>query len=62
MTAENLTWRKSTRSGGSGGACVEVAGTDVAWFVRDSKDPQGGVLAVAPEAWTAFLAVVTRAR
>ncbi len=62
MTSENLVWRKSTRSGGQGGQCVEVATTEAAWFVRDSKDPQGGVLTVAPGAWHAFLALVTQSR
>jgi hypothetical protein len=54
-------WRKSTRSGGSGGNCVEVADNlpDVV-AVRDSKDPHGPVLTVAPGAWTAFLGEVQR--
>jgi hypothetical protein len=50
-------WRKSTRSGGNGGNCVEVAdnlGDVVA--VRDSKDPSGPVLTFGPESWRAFIA------
>jgi hypothetical protein len=35
-------WRKSSHSNGNGGECVEVAGTLDA--VRDSKNPDGGVL------------------
>ncbi|WP_338598511.1 DUF397 domain-containing protein [Saccharopolyspora sp. SCSIO 74807] len=31
------TWRKSSRSGGDGGACVEVATIPAATGVRDSK-------------------------
>ncbi len=57
-TDSNLRWWKSTRSGGSGGNCVEVAATSPAWHVRDSKDPDGGLLAVTPEAWSAFIASV----
>ncbi|MEU8286693.1 DUF397 domain-containing protein [Micromonospora sp. NPDC048905] len=50
------TWRKSTRSGGSGGNCVEVA-DDLPGVVgvRDSKDPTGPALAFAPAAWAAFV-------
>ncbi|MFC5288124.1 DUF397 domain-containing protein [Actinokineospora guangxiensis] len=36
-------WRKSSFSGGNGGACVEVSTVGA---VRDSKNPEGGVLAV----------------
>ena len=41
-------WRKSSRSSGNGGNCVEVgqANRDVA--VRDTKDRQGPVLAFTP--------------
>jgi hypothetical protein len=35
-------WRKSIRSGGNGGDCVEVANTLSA--LRDSKNPAGHVL------------------
>lgn len=47
------TWRKSSRSSGNGGACVEVAaaGTIV---VRDSKDPDGPRLAFDRTAWETF--------
>ncbi len=51
-------WRKSTRSNGSG-ACVEVArniGGIVA--VRDSKDPEGPALVVAPADWMAFTSAI----
>ncbi|MFG2048135.1 DUF397 domain-containing protein [Micromonospora sp. NPDC048935] len=50
------TWRKSTRSGGSGGDCVEVADNLPAVVgVRDSKDPTGPALAFAPATWAAFV-------
>jgi hypothetical protein len=49
-------WRKSSRSGGEGGNCVEVARFDTGIGVRDSKDPAGGVLRFTGTAWTIFLA------
>lgn len=55
-----LHWFESSRSGGQGGQCVEVAGTGSDWYVRDSKNPTGGVLGVGPEAWRAFLAEVPK--
>lgn len=53
-----VTWRKSTRSNGSGN-CVEVAG-DLAGMVglRDSKDPTGPVLTFDATKWTAFVNAV----
>lgn len=54
----NLRWWKSTRSAGSGGQCVEVATAGTTWFVRDSKNPIGAVLAVSPAAWVSFLNTV----
>ncbi len=48
-------WVKSTRSGGNGGACVEVArNLPGIVAVRDSKDPAGPALVVEPAAWAAF--------
>ncbi|MFI5488949.1 DUF397 domain-containing protein [Micromonospora echinaurantiaca] len=49
-------WRKSTRSGGNGGDCVEVA-TNLPGIVavRDSKDPAGRELTFSPYAWSQFL-------
>ena len=53
------TWRKSTRSGGSGGNCVEVADNlPGVVAVRDSKDATGPTLAFAPANWAAFVADV----
>jgi hypothetical protein len=53
------TWRKSSRSNQDGGACVEIcddfAGVLV---VRDSKNPQGPVLAFPASRWTAFVSAV----
>ena len=36
-------WRKSSRSGGNNGACVELANVGA---VRDSKNPTGPLLCV----------------
>ncbi|MFI6761943.1 DUF397 domain-containing protein [Micromonospora sp. NPDC050417] len=49
-------WRKSTRSSGNGGDCVEVADNlPGRVLVRDTKDRDGGTLTFAPEAWRAFV-------
>jgi hypothetical protein len=50
-----LTWLKSSYSGGEGGNCVEVAAAPTAVHIRDSKDPDGGILSVSPESWSAFI-------
>ncbi|MDG4817970.1 DUF397 domain-containing protein [Micromonospora sp. WMMD956] len=56
MDLSSARWKKSTRSGTSGGDCVEVAAnlTNVV-AVRDSKDPSGPVLAFTPQTWRAFV-------
>ncbi|MGY3520040.1 DUF397 domain-containing protein [Micromonospora haikouensis] len=49
-------WRKSTKSGGNGGSCVEVADNlPGVVLVRDTKDRDGGTLHFAPTAWRSFL-------
>lgn len=55
-------WRKSTRSGGNGGNCVEVA-TNLSGIVavRDSKAPAGPALTFTPGAWEAFLRIARQA-
>ncbi|TDD61120.1 DUF397 domain-containing protein [Actinomadura darangshiensis] len=47
-------WRKSSRSGHEGGACVEVADVAEVIAVRDSKDPGGPKLLFADAEWRAF--------
>jgi len=67
-----VSWRKSSRSG-NGPNCVEVlladttqtgAGPspDADWLVlvRDSKDPEGAVLAFTPGEWDAFITGIKR--
>lgn len=46
---------KSSFSSGSGSNCVEVAKPGAEILVRDSKDPNGPVLAFNPDEWRAFL-------
>jgi hypothetical protein len=52
---------KSSYSGGNGGQCVEVAAItthpdspEPICAVRDSKDPEGPVLAFSPGHWRTF--------
>ncbi|MEU1810294.1 DUF397 domain-containing protein [Micromonospora sp. WMMD1076] len=55
----NLTgavWRKSSRSGGNGGQCVEVADNLSGIVgVRDSKNPSGPALTFDPQTWRSFV-------
>ncbi|NHD18188.1 MULTISPECIES: DUF397 domain-containing protein [unclassified Actinopolyspora] len=68
MTTETRTaltapsWRRSSYSTGTGN-CVEVAGfPGGARRVRDTKDRDGGALALSGEAWAAFLDEVKAGR
>ncbi|MER7456682.1 DUF397 domain-containing protein [Micromonospora sp. NPDC126480] len=59
MDLTGAQWRKSTKSGNNGGACVEVAGNLPGVVgVRDSKDPTGPALVFSPAAWRAFVTQV----
>jgi hypothetical protein len=50
-----VTWIKSTRSSGTGNACVEVArNLPGAVAIRDSKDPGAPILAVSAGEWRQF--------
>ncbi|MEU7611713.1 DUF397 domain-containing protein [Micromonospora sp. NPDC049204] len=61
MDLTGATWRKSSRSGSSGGDCVEVADNLPGIVgVRDSKDPAGPALLFGPVAWRAFVTEVAR--
>lgn len=52
-------WRKSSYSSPQGGNCVEVADLDSGGrAVRDSKNPNGGVLTFTATEWSAFTAGV----
>lgn len=67
MDLSSVKWHKSRRSG-NGPNCVEVAVVDPEFLsvdkaekvdrlflVRDSKDPDGPVLAFTPSEWRAFV-------
>ncbi|WP_328397969.1 DUF397 domain-containing protein [Streptomyces sp. NBC_00390] len=51
-------WRKSSYSSDEGGACVEVAAHPAAVHVRDSKNPDGPMLTLAPATWSDFTATL----
>ena len=54
MTSE-MSWRKSSYSGGSGGNCVELADRGGRVLVRDTKQAGAGpVLAFSTPAWRRF--------
>jgi Domain of unknown function (DUF397) len=57
MDLTHAEWRKSSRSGDNGGACVEVArNLPGVVAVRDSKNPDGPVLIVSKDEWATFTA------
>ncbi|WP_030171228.1 DUF397 domain-containing protein [Spirillospora albida] len=55
-------WRKSSRSGDTGGECVEVAALSPRVAVRDSKDPGGPVLSFGIQSWAAFTGMIKAGR
>ncbi|WP_433265323.1 DUF397 domain-containing protein [Actinosynnema sp. CS-041913] len=52
-----VAWRKATYSGGNS-SCVEVAHTPDTVGVRDSKNPDSGLLTVPRTTWLTFLATL----
>ncbi len=61
MTGDDLSraqWRKSSYSGNTGN-CVEVAITESVVGIRDSKEPDGGMLRVSREEWQGFIEEMT---
>ncbi|SMQ17680.1 protein of unknown function [Streptomyces sp. Ag82_O1-12] len=52
-------WHRSSYSGSSGGECVEVADLRPGVGVRDSKNPEAGILTVSPEAYADFVTYVS---
>ncbi|MCX2969039.1 MULTISPECIES: DUF397 domain-containing protein [Streptomyces] len=63
MSTTELTWFKSSYSGGGGDNCIEIAIGTEAVHIRDSKDTRRGSLSIPADAWAAFttLAADTRA-
>jgi len=56
MDLTRAKWRKSSRSGSNGGACVELArNLPRIVAVRDSKNPHGPVLIISRDEWARFI-------
>jgi hypothetical protein len=55
-----IMWRKHTDSAGAG--CVEVGADMNGMLVRDSKDPDGPVIALRAGGWPRFLSAVQNDR
>lgn len=62
MTSDIPGWFKSSYSGGANTECVEVAAVGGRALVRDSKDPDGPVLAFSSAEWGAFVDEVRAGR
>jgi hypothetical protein len=56
-SADPDNWRKATYSA-QASDCVEVADNRIVGLLRDTKDPDGGTLAVSRIAFDAFLSAV----
>ncbi|WP_259453846.1 DUF397 domain-containing protein [Streptomyces ginkgonis] len=52
---KELAWFKSSYSGSEGDSCVEVAISEQAVYVRDSKDMARESLTVGHEGWNPFV-------
>jgi hypothetical protein len=60
MNATQITFRKSSYSSQAGN-CVEVGALpDGGLAVRDSKDPEGGILTFSAAAFTSFVRSLSR--
>jgi len=55
---KGATWRKSSRSGNSGGSCVELACAGEVRGIRDSKNPTASALILNRQDVDRFLAAV----
>lgn len=62
MSSRSPQWRKSSRSSGGTGNCVEVARPGAGAALRDSKNPAAGHLDLAQAAWASFLVTVKTGR
>jgi len=57
QTVAEAAWRKSPFCGTN--SCVEVAKVGESYALRDSKNPEGPVLAFTSHEWEAFVAGVS---
>ncbi|MEU2908351.1 DUF397 domain-containing protein [Streptomyces massasporeus] len=55
MSTTELAWFKSSYSGSQGDSCVEIAVTEQAICVRDSKDVTRPCFAVGRDEWSRFV-------
>ncbi|MFD3627326.1 DUF397 domain-containing protein [Streptomyces sp. NPDC058698] len=55
MSTPELVWYKSSYSSAQGDSCIEVAVTEQAIHVRDSKDVSRAPFAVRRECWAHFV-------
>lgn len=62
MTSTTPVWRKSSRSGGNHGACVEVAVIADGIGIRDSKNPDTPYLNFSGNAFAALLRTMQQGR
>jgi len=60
MSNSELAWAKSSYSGTAGDNCIEVAVTEQAVHVRDSKDLARPNFAVSRDGWDRFLRYAAR--
>ncbi|PZH17198.1 DUF397 domain-containing protein [Streptomyces sp. NTH33] len=60
MSTTELAWFKSSYSGTQGDSCVEVAVTEQAIHVRDSKDVTRTPFAVSLDGWSRFVAFAAK--
>ncbi|MEU6809784.1 DUF397 domain-containing protein [Streptomyces sp. NPDC046831] len=61
MNTSELAWFKSSYSSAQGDDCVEVAVTEQAIHVRDSKDVTRTPFVVGRDGWSRFVVFVTEA-
>ncbi|MFG2091423.1 MULTISPECIES: DUF397 domain-containing protein [unclassified Spirillospora] len=59
LPLDRTVFRKSSHSEGANG-CVETCVRDSHHLVRDSKDPEGGVLALERDMWSALMSQIKR--
>lgn len=59
---KGATWKKASRSSGGSSNCVEVANLGDKLAVRDSKNPDGGLLVLDGQARARFMTAIRAGR